>query len=83
VAIHLEFFVDCRSRQPSFAMANKECSLEAPTAVLRLPPTGRKQGSFLEGAFDKLRAPSLSRGWIVAPSFLGLAMTSQGVKSAR
>jgi hypothetical protein len=30
--------------------------------------------------FDKLRAPSLSRGWIAAPSFLGLAMTREGVK---
>jgi hypothetical protein len=33
--------------------------------------------------FDKLKAPSLSRGWIATPAFLGLAMTIIDVKFSR
>jgi transposase len=62
VAIHLEFFVDCRSRQASFAMTNRVCSLEAPTTVLRLPPTGRKgefPSSLSDLGNDILKVPGL------------------------
>ena len=62
MAIHLEFSVDCRSRQASFAMTN-QCFHQQE----RSP-------------FDKLRALSLSNGWIATPSFLAHVMTDRSVK---
>jgi hypothetical protein len=43
---------------------------------------GTQRRSNPSSPFDKLRGLSLSRGWIAAPSFLGLAMTMEGVKQA-
>jgi hypothetical protein len=46
--------------------------------VYHLSLRGAQRRSNPSSPFDKLRAPSLSRGWIAAPSFLGLAMTNNG-----
>jgi hypothetical protein len=50
--------------------------------VFHLSLRGAQRRSNPSSPFDKLRAPRLSRGWIAAPSFLGLAMTMKGEEKA-
>jgi hypothetical protein len=81
VAIHLTSSVDCRSRQASFAMTNLS-SLEGaqPFRQAQGPEPCRGATKQSIQPVRQAQGPSLSRGWIAAPSFLGLAMTMEGVK---
>ena len=76
MAIHPEFQLDGGARQAGLAMTHSMGSFAASSAVLRLPPSGKKQSPFPSATQRRSHPPS----WIATPSFLGLLMTNMRVK---